>query len=110
MNDLGVCVLEVLLLPLAVLSAELEVGDNGVERDGLVVGVAGVRKGEVGAELEAAVTVVWGFLRGLRDEQEEENCYGYVYNDGNLAHFLFYSIYVTQRCVYIGCNLFPQQS
>lgn len=59
MIELGVGVLEVLLLPLAVLAAELDVSDNGVERDGLVVGVVGTgREGEVGAELEAAVAVV----------------------------------------------------
>ena len=61
MNDLGVGVLEVLLLPLAVLAAELDVGDNGVERDGFVVADVGTgREGEVGAKLEAAVAVVWG--------------------------------------------------
>lgn len=41
MTELGVGVLEVLLLPLAVFAAKLDVGDNGVERDGLVVGAEG---------------------------------------------------------------------
>lgn len=59
--------IQVLLLPLAVLAAALDVGDERVEGDG----VAGMSECEVGAEPEAAVAVVVaGFLGGLGDEQQ----------------------------------------
>lgn len=60
-------VLEELALPLAVLAAALDAGDEGVECGGSVVAGGG---GEVGAEAEAAVAVAergGGFLRRTRD-------------------------------------------
>lgn len=71
--------IEVLLLPLTVLAAALNVSDEGVEGDGVMV-VEGGSKGEVGAELEAAVAVVAGFLWGVGDEQEDKDCNCYVYD------------------------------
>ena len=73
LSQLGVGMLDVLLLPLLVLTATLEVGDEWVKGDGLVVmGMEGRRgEGVVGAELEAAMAVLvvvgGGFLWGSRD-------------------------------------------
>ena len=53
--------LEVLLLPLLVLAAALDAGDDGVE-GGVGVGVGGAGEGEVGAELEAAVSMAEAVL------------------------------------------------
>lgn len=60
-----------LLLPLAVLAAALDVGDERVERDGVMMRmVEGRSECEVGPELQAAVPVVRGLLWGLGDEQQ----------------------------------------
>ena len=68
MRKLRMGMLEVLLLPLAVFTAALDVGDDWVKRNGLVAG--GVAEAEGRAELEAAMAVVGGlFLRGIRDKE-----------------------------------------
>lgn len=60
--------IEVLLFPLLVLAAALDVGDEGVEGDGLVVVVLlGFGQVEGGADLDAAVAVVGGLVRGVGD-------------------------------------------
>ena len=80
-------VLEVLHLPLLVLAAALDLGDEGVEGDGVVVGV-GRGAGEVGAEPEAAVAVGGGVvvLGSAGEEEEEHDGYGDVHEDGGSAH------------------------
>lgn len=62
--------LKVTLLPLLILAAALEVGDERIERDGIVVVAARVVVGEVeiGAELEAAVAAVRVVGGGIGDE------------------------------------------
>lgn len=54
--EFRVRMMNVLLLPLFVFAVAFEFGDEGVEGDGLVVGV-GRGESEVGAEFETAVTV-----------------------------------------------------
>lgn len=61
-DELGVGMLEVLLLPFLVLTPSLDVGHDRVERDGVVVvvlvgGGGGAGEGEGGAELETAVAL-----------------------------------------------------
>lgn len=67
-----------------------------------------MREGEVGAELEAAVAMVRGFLRGVGYEKEKKDCYGYVYHNGNFAHSLFYNVYFiymnVERDAYISAT------
>lgn len=79
-------VLEVPALPLLVLAAALDVGDEGVEGGGIVVGPAALVEGEGGSELEAAVAAVGGLLvGGVGDEEEEEDGDGYVHGGRNEA-------------------------
>ena len=86
-RKLRVGVLDVLLLPLLVLAAALDVGDERVEGYRRVV--EGRGEGEVGAELEAAVAMVGrGFPRGPRHEEEHHHRYGYVDHQRPFAHFL----------------------
>lgn len=62
----------ILLLPLPVFTATLNVGDERIERHRLVMVIVGaVRRGksEVGTELKAAMAVVRGFLRGVGNEK-----------------------------------------
>ena len=85
-DEVGVGVLEVLHLPLLVLAAALDLGDEGVEGDGVVV--VGRGAGEVGAEPEAAVAVGGGVvvLGSAGEEEEEHDGYGDVHEDGGSAH------------------------
>lgn len=79
--ELGVGVVDVLLLPFFVFAVALELGDEGVEGDGVV---AGGGECEVGAEFEAAVTVV--AFGGEGEEQENDECNGDVNEYGGSAH------------------------
>lgn len=79
----------ILLLPLPVFTAALNVSDERVERHSVVVMVVGVvrrGKSEVGAKLEAAMAVIWGFIGGVGNEEEEKNGYCNVYDNGSFAH------------------------
>lgn len=72
-NDFRMGLLKVVLLPLLVFAAALDVSNERVKNDGvLVVVVVVVGEVESGTELEAAVTSVRGLGRVARDEQEEE--------------------------------------
>lgn len=64
----GVVEIEVLLLPLAVLEAALDIGDERVEGDGVVV-VQRRSEGEVGPQLQPPVTLAAAFFGGVGDKQ-----------------------------------------
>lgn len=82
--ELGVGVVDVLLLPFFVFAVAFELGDEGVEGNGVV---AGGRECEVGAEFEAAVTVVKVVVFGGEgEEQENDECNGDVNEYGGSAH------------------------
>ena len=86
MRKLRMGMLKVLLLPLAVFTAALDVGHEWVKRNGFVAG--GVAEAEGRTELEAAMTVMGGmFPRGVRDEEEDYKSRGDVHNGRNFSHF-----------------------
>lgn len=89
-HQLRVGMLKILLLPLLVFAAALNVGDERVEGYGVVVGmVVGRREGEgeVGPELEAPMAMARGIFGGVGNKQKHQQRHGYVYDYGGFSHF-----------------------
>lgn len=87
-HQLRVGMLKILLLPLLVFTAALNVGDERVEGYGVVVGmVVGRREGEVRAELEAPMAMARRIFGGVGNKQKHHQRYGYVYDYGGFSHF-----------------------
>lgn len=93
-RKLGVRMVNVLPLPLLILAAALHVGDEGVEGDRIVASgfeVEGRAEFEavvlgVTAAVVVVVIVVGLVLRGVGDEEEDEDPYGDVEYHRSFAH------------------------